>query len=240
MTDHLQQNFKVDTFNVSPGHNVSDYLVLATNVVAYIHKHLGQGDILVFLPGEGEIRKLRQLILKTIGENIEVGSLYATMGSKAQTAVVEASSTKRRCILATNVAETSITIPGIVFVIDAGFAKQLIYIPRLDMVVLKSMACSQAAAGQRKGRAGRVQDGVCFRLYTKEDFDLMPKTNRPDIRCNAIHGAVLQLLNFSDGIKVYDFDWIEVPDQESLERAAQDLENWYAKGRLSYALWERY
>ncbi|GAA2802194.1 ATP-dependent RNA helicase HrpA [Nonomuraea dietziae] len=138
----------------------------------------GQGDILVFLSGEREIRDTFDALTKAEFRNTEVLPLYARLSAAEQHRVFQ-SHTGRRIVLATNVAETSLTVPGIKYVVDPGFARISRYSHRTKVQRLPIEAISQASANQRKGRCGRTSDGICVRLYEEEDFLARPEFTDP-------------------------------------------------------------
>ncbi len=138
----------------------------------------GDGDILVFLPGEREIRDVADHLRKYQGrsaklKHIEVLPLFARLSIEDQQKIFKSHSS-RRIVLATNVAETSLTVPGIKYVIDAGLARVNRYSPRAKVEQLQIEKISQAAAKQRAGRCGRVSNGICVRLYSEDDFNSRP------------------------------------------------------------------
>ena len=124
------------------------------------------GDVLIFMPGERDIRETRELLEGRFGAGIEVLGLFGRMPSAEQQRIF-APGPRRRVVVATNIAETSLTIPRIRYVIDAGLARISRYNPRTRTKRLPVEAVSQSSANQRKGRAGRVQDGICIRLYAR-------------------------------------------------------------------------
>jgi ATP-dependent helicase HrpA len=145
----------------------------------------GDGDILVFLPGEREIRDTAEHLRKYQGrstklKHIEVLPLFARLSIEDQQKIFKSHST-RRIVLATNVAETSLTVPGIKYVIDAGLARMNRYSTRAKVEQLQIEKISQAAAKQRAGRCGRVSNGICVRLYSEQDFDGRPEFTEPEI-----------------------------------------------------------
>ena len=133
----------------------------------------GPGDVLVFLPGEREIREAADALRKDHAPGVEILPLYARQTAQEQ-ARVFARSNGRRVILATNVAETSLTVPGIRYVVDTGLARVNRYSHRNKVELLQVEKIAQSSAQQRAGRCGRVQDGVCIRLYDEEDFKHRP------------------------------------------------------------------
>ncbi|OIW23215.1 P-loop containing nucleoside triphosphate hydrolase protein [Coniochaeta ligniaria NRRL 30616] len=219
--------FPVETFYLHEDDISPDVVIMAVSMVTHIHnKNEDDGDILVFLPGEAEIIRACGIAARTI-ENIGVLALYSGMAQALQDAAVSQNNTgKRRVIFATNIAETSITIPGIAYVVDSGLEKCSADNPRLQLQLLATKPISQASANQRKGRAGRTRPGKCYRLYSKKWYEeKMRKSAVPSIRTGPVHAACLTLLKFKIK-KLLAFDWITPPDPEQISRAVQDLEAW--------------
>src|SRR5680860_964910 len=162
----------------------------------------GPGDILVFLPGEREIRDtadvLSKLRPKRPTDEFDVVPLFARLSSAEQHKVF-ARHTKRRVVLATNVAETSLTVPGIRYVVDAGFARISRYSFRTKVQRLPIEPISQASADQRKGRCGRVEAGVCIRLYSQEDFESRPEFTDPEILRTNLASVILAMTSLGLG-----------------------------------------
>lgn len=172
------------------------------------------GDILVFLPGEREIRDVADHLRKYQGrspklKHIEVLPLFARLSIEDQQKIFKSHSS-RRIVLATNVAETSLTVPGIKYVIDAGLARVNRYSPRAKVEQLQIEKISQAAAKQRAGRCGRVSNGICVRLYSEEDFNGRPEFTEPEILRSSLASVILRMaaLNLGD---VAEFPFIEAP-----------------------------
>lgn len=157
-----------------------------------------RGDMLVFLPGEREIRDVHRLIEKQKLAHTEVLALYARLSGAEQDRVFNPGP-KRRIVLATNVAETSITVPRIRFVIDFGTARLSRYSPRTQVQRLHIEPISQAAADQRAGRCGRLSAGVCIRLYEEAEFRTRPAFTDPEILRSALAGVVLTMLDLKLG-----------------------------------------
>lgn len=220
------RNFQVTTLYIAPKQAGPSFIVDAARVALHIHQKEEPGHILVFLPGEEEIHQVCRL-LRSAATDLDVFPLFSAMSSEDQgLALSSSSSANRKCIVATNVAETSLTIDNVVYVIDTGVSRQSIFNPRLRMNMLEVRPISQASARQRAGRAGRTKDGVCYRLYTEEDYDRMALTTEPAIRRESIDSAILKLASF--GVKDFvAFDWLTAPHPESILRAAQDLKDWY-------------
>lgn len=158
-------------------------------------------------------------------EGLDIFPLYSALSGSEQVRALQSTGGNRKCIVSTNIAETSLTINGVVYVVDTGLSKQMMFNPRFGMDMLRIMPISQASAQQRAGRAGRVQDGVCYRLYSKEDFDRLDLYTLPAIHCKPFHSTALHLLAFGYP-KILDFDWVESPHPETIARAIQDLQDW--------------
>ncbi|HYO31527.1 MAG TPA: ATP-dependent RNA helicase HrpA [Nocardioidaceae bacterium] len=186
----------------------------------------GPGDILVFLSGEREIRDaadaLKKLKPARVGDAFDVLPLYSRLSSAEQHRVFAAHST-RRVILATNVAETSLTVPGVRFVIDTGLARISRFSARTKVQRLPIEPISQASANQRKGRCGRVADGICIRLYAEEDFDARPEFTDPEILRTNLASVILQMIALGLG-DVARFPFMEPPDTRSIQSGVQVLE----------------
>ncbi|MGB5486841.1 MAG: ATP-dependent RNA helicase HrpA, partial [Lysobacterales bacterium] len=168
-----------------------------------------QGDMLVFFSGEREIQEAGDFLQKQNLRNTEVLPLYARLPVAAQRRVFHPGS-ERRIILCTNVAETSLTVPRIRFVIDTGFARISRYSHRSRVQRLPIEAVSQASANQRKGRCGRLGPGTCIRLYSEADFDLRPEFTEPEILRTSLDSVVLRMLTTDLGA-VEDFPFLDPP-----------------------------
>ncbi|RCG25330.1 ATP-dependent RNA helicase HrpA [Sphaerisporangium album] len=172
----------------------------------------GPGDILVFLSGEREIRDTAEALK---GRQEEVLPLYARLSAGEQHRVFQAHR-GRRIVLSTNVAETSLTVPGIKYVIDPGFARISRYSHRLKVQRLPIEPVSQASANQRKGRCGRTSDGVCIRLYAEEDFAGRPEFTDPEILRTNLASVILQMTTLGLG-DISAFPFVEPPDQRQVK-----------------------
>lgn len=181
-----------------------------------------RGDILVFLSGEREIREASNAIKKRNLNNLEIMPLYARLSLAEQNRVFQAHK-GLRVVLATNVAETSLTVPGIRYVIDPGTARIKRYSLRTKVQRLPIEAISQASANQRKGRCGRVQEGKCIRLYDKQDFESRPEFTEAEILRSSLAGVVLQMLHLNIG-EVRDFPFVDIPDKRLVKDAYRLLE----------------
>ncbi len=176
----------------------------------------GAGDILVFLSGEREIREAAEYLRKASQQgrlkHIEVMPLYARLSVAEQNRIFSASrGVGRRIVLSTNVAETSLTVPGIRYVIDPGLARISRYSYRSKVQRLPVEPVSQASANQRKGRCGRVAEGICIRLYSEEDFNARPEFTDAEIRRTNLAAVILQMLNLRLGA-IDQFPFIDPPD----------------------------
>ncbi|GJF04373.1 ATP-dependent RNA helicase HrpA [Pseudonocardia sp. D17] len=174
----------------------------------------GPGDILVFLPGEREIRDTEQALAALSLRNTEILPLYARLTTAEQHRVF-APHPGNRIVLATNVAETSLTVPGIRYVIDTGTARISRYSRRLKVQRLPIEKVSQASANQRAGRCGRTSDGICIRLYSEDDFDARPEFTDPEILRTNLASVVLQMIALDLG-EIADFPFVEPPDPRSV------------------------
>jgi ATP-dependent helicase HrpA len=154
----------------------------------------GPGDVLVFLPGEREIRDAAESIGRRRLRDTEILPLYGRLSSSEQDRVFRPGP-ERRIVLATNVAETSLTVPRIRYVVDSGLARVKRYSYRNKVEQLRVENVSQAAAMQRAGRCGRVADGVCFRLYTEEDFSRRPAFTDPEVLRSRLAAVILRALS---------------------------------------------
>ncbi|XP_015968871.1 probable pre-mRNA-splicing factor ATP-dependent RNA helicase DEAH2 isoform X2 [Arachis duranensis] len=214
-----------------------DYLEAAIRTVMQIHMGEPSGDILVFLTGEEEIEDACRKISKEISNlgdqvgPVKVVSLYSTLPPAMQQKIFEppppplkeGGPPGRKIIVSTNIAETSLTIDGIVYVIDPGFSKQKVYNPRVRVESLLVSPISKASAHQRSGRAGRTQPGKCFRLYTEKSFnnDLQPQTYPEILRSNLANSVLtLKKLGIDD---LVHFDFMDPPAPETLMRALEVL-----------------
>jgi ATP-dependent helicase HrpA len=172
----------------------------------------GQGDVLVFLPGEREIRDAADYLRKQSFRNTEVLPLFGRLSSKDQDRVFHPDGRSRRVILATNVAETSLTVPGIRYVIDSGLVRISRYSYRSKVQRLPIEPVSKASANQRSGRCGRLGPGICVRLYDEDDFDTRPDFTEPEIQRSNLASVILQmrLLKLGDPD---DFPFVDPPEE---------------------------
>ncbi len=185
-----------------------------------------QGDILVFLPGEREIREAtdhlrRHLSHQPLLRHAEVLPLFARLSQAEQDRIFD-SHGGRRIVLATNVAETSLTVPGIRYVIDAGTARMKRYSFRSKVEQLLVEPISQSSANQRAGRCGRVANGICIRLYDQKDFDGRPRFTDPEILRSSLAGVILRMKALRLGV-VEDFPFLERPSGRAIADGYQLL-----------------
>ena len=169
------------------------------------------GDVLVFLSGEREIRDAADA-LSEHADDLDVLPLYARLSAAEQHRVFEPSGGRRRVVLATNVAETSLTVPGIRYVVDPGLARISRYSRRTKVQRLPIEPISQASATQRAGRCGRVADGICIRLYAEDDFDARPEFTDPEIQRTNLASVILQMAGAKLG-PVEEFPFVDPPDR---------------------------
>ena len=182
-----------------------------------------EGDILIFLPGEGAIKNcIAQIESLPIRKSLEVLPLYARLSSEEQERVFDEYPGKRKVIVATNIAETSVTIDGVTSVIDSGLAKINYYNQRNFTSSLIEIPISKASANQRKGRAGRTRPGTCYRLYSRKDYDLRPLYTTEEILRTDLSEVVLRMAEL--GIRNFEeFDFISTPGRDGILSAIETL-----------------
>lgn len=213
-----------------------DWTDAAVHTVMQIHVSKPAGDILVFATGQEEIEAIAQSLTLyasqvdawAAAEGVEkvpallVRPLYAALGPAASAAVFAPTPPNaRKVVLATNIAETSITIPGVRYVVDSGLVKEKTFSPQTGIETLQVLPVSQTSSLQRAGRAGREGPGECFRLYTKEAFHTLRPAPVAEIHRTELSGAALQL--YAMGIEPFTFDWIDPPDTALLQEAVLHL-----------------
>ncbi len=182
---------------------------------------VGPGDVLVFLPGEREIREAAEALRKHHPPHTEILPLFARLSAEEQSRIFKPH-VGRRIVLATNVAETSLTVPGIRYVVDSGLARVKRYSYRNKVEQLQIEKIAQAAANQRAGRCGRVAAGVCIRLYEEQDFALRPAYADPEIVRSSLAGVILRMKALRLG-DVEDFPFIEAPPRKAISDGYQLL-----------------
>ena len=213
-----------------------NYLEAAIRTAVQIHCYEDPGDILIFLTGEEEIenavREIKEECLSFGDEvgHIDVIPLYSSLPPKLQQRIFDPAPPVnnkgipgRKCICSTNIAETSLTVDGVVYVVDTGFSKQKVYNPRLRVESLLVSPISKASAKQRAGRAGRTRSGKCFRLYTEDSYNKeLIDNSYPEILRSNLAGVVVQMKRL--GIKdLVHFDLMDPPAPETLMRALELL-----------------
>ncbi|WP_330305659.1 MULTISPECIES: ATP-dependent RNA helicase HrpA [unclassified Streptomyces] len=198
-----------------------DQITAITDAVEELQAE-GKGDILVFLSGEREIRDTADALTKKNYRFTEVLPLYARLSHAEQHRVFQ-QHTGRRIVLATNVAETSLTVPGIKYVIDPGTARISRYSHRTKVQRLPIEAISQASANQRKGRCGRTSDGICIRLYSEDDFNARPEFTDAEILRTNLASVILQMTAAGLG-DIEKFPFIDPPDHRNIRDGVQLLQ----------------
>ncbi|WGO82454.1 ATP-dependent RNA helicase HrpA [Arsenophonus apicola] len=187
------------------------------------------GDILIFMSGEREIRDTAEALNKLNLKHTEILPLFARLSNSEQNRIFQSHS-GRRIVLATNVAETSLTVPGIKYVIDTGYVRISRYSYRTKVQRLPIEPISQASAEQRKGRCGRVSAGICIRLYSEEDFLARPMYTDPEILRTNLASVILQMMAVGLG-DINQFPFIEMPDKRNIQDGIRLLEELNAIGK---------
>jgi ATP-dependent helicase HrpA len=214
------RTFPVDVF-YSPLDEASEergdltYVDAAVRATEQIMRESDAGDVLIFMPGERDIRETGDLLEGRFRHAAEIIPLFGMLSAGEQQRVF-APCDRRKIVIATNIAETSLTIPGIRYVIDSGLARISRYNPRTRTKRLPVEEVSQSSANQRKGRAGRVQDGICIRLYSEEDFKERPAYTQPEIQRANLAEVILRMKAFRLGdIEVFPF--VNPPPPSSID-----------------------
>jgi ATP-dependent helicase HrpA len=205
------------------------HVELAVQAVRQLLNESAGGDILVFMPTEQDIRDTCGLIEALRPKKSRILPLYARL-TAAQQARVFARSSERKIIVATNVAETSVTIPGIKYVVDSGLARIARYSPRSRTTSLPVEPISRSSADQRKGRCGRVQNGICIRLFTEDDYLTRPLYTRPEILRANLAEVILRMIALKLE-EIADFPFIDKPDLKSIKDGFSLL---YELGAITY------
>jgi ATP-dependent helicase HrpA len=209
---------EMDSDPISSERGMTDAIVGAVDEITHSDP---LGDILVFLPGEREIRDAHLALARRKYRSTEVLALYARLSAHDQDRVFQPGP-QRRIVLTTNVAETSLTVPRIRYVIDPGAARVKRYSSRQKLDRLHIEPISQASADQRKGRCGRIAAGVCYRLYSEADFAARPRYTDPEILRASLAGVILRMLSLGLG-RVEDFPFIDAPDARAISDGWQTL-----------------
>ncbi len=197
---------------------IEDAVVKAVDEI-FAESHAG--DVLVFLPGEREIRACDEALRKHHPQHTEILPLYSRLSNTEQDRVFQLSN-RRRIVLTTNVAETSLTVPGIRYVIDTGVARIHRYSPRSKINLLQIEPISQASAKQRAGRCGRIAEGIAIRLYSQEDHDARPLFTTPEILRTSLAAVILRMKALGLG-EVAEFPFIEPPSARMIEDGYRQL-----------------
>jgi ATP-dependent helicase HrpA len=189
----------------------------------------GPGDVLVFLPGEREIRETMEILRRRYLNGpkrtaLEILPLFARLSNEEQQRIFHPAGNTRRVVLATNVAETSLTVPGIRYVIDTGLARISRYAPRSKVQLLHIENVSQASANQRSGRCGRVGPGVCIRLFSEDDFVSRPAFTEPEILRSSLAAVILRLAALGFG-RVEHFPFLEPPSGRAVADGYAELQD---------------
>jgi len=191
------------------------HIEMAARAIDKLQQESPLGDILIFMPTEQDIRETRELIEGRKYKNVIVFPLFARLSAAEQTKVFSSRSA-RKIIIATNIAETSITIPGIKYVIDTGLARISRYLPRSRTTSLPITNISQSSAEQRKGRCGRVENGICVRLFSEEDFLSRPIFTPPEILRANLAEVILRMIALKLG-DISEFPFIDRPEAKSIQ-----------------------
>lgn len=216
--------FPVDVIWTDDASNSSEnYVQAAVDAARKIHHREGSGDILVFLTSPVETERACENLAKVEPDsNLVCLPLHGKLRQEEQAKVFSVDMKKRKVVFATNCAETSITIPGIRYVVDTGMVKEMKYDPKRNKRSLEVTTISKSSAEQRKGRAGRTQAGKCYRLYSQEEYSAMEDGSKPEILRVHLGQAVLKLMEL--GIEdVSQFDFVESPSPESIQQALEAL-----------------
>ncbi len=215
-----------------PGLNAG--IVRALHEIGAERGDIGRGDVLVFLPGEREIREAAEAIEQAFGAQLEVVPLYSRLAWSEQQRIFDRRG-GRRVVLSTNVAETSLTVPGIRAVIDSGLARISRYSPRTKILRLPIEPISQASANQRRGRCGRVGPGLCVRLYAEQDYDLREAYTPPEVLRTNLASVILQMEVLGLGTPS-EFPFIDPPEPRLINdgyRLLEELEAVDGSGKVT-------
>ncbi len=190
------------------------YIEAANKLIQEILQQRDSGDVLVFLPGERDIHELRRKLEEHATHRCEILPLFSRLSNADQQRIFS-SGTQRRIILSTNIAETSLTVPNIRYVIDTGLARISRYSPHSHTQRLPIEPIAQSSADQRKGRCGRVSNGICYRLYSEQDFLSRPQFTQPEIHRSNLASVILRMLAFRLG-DIHNFPFIDPPTENAI------------------------
>nr|MBA3540104.1 DEAD/DEAH box helicase [Deltaproteobacteria bacterium] len=216
------RTYPVDVLYRPPRDDEGDIADAVANTVNEITELDPRNDVLVFLPGEREIRESMSALEQRALPHTVILPLYARLSAGEQQRVFQ-TLPQRRVVLATNVAETSLTIPGIVYVVDAGVARVNRYSVRTGVTQLLVEPISKASADQRKGRCGRTESGVCFRLYEEQDYDGRPAHTDPEIKRVGLAGVILRMKALRLG-DIESFPFLDPPQKRAIDEGYRVLE----------------
>ena len=191
-----------------------DYIAAAAEVICEIIDHNFEGDILVFLPGERDIHELRRELENSSARQCDLLPLFGRLANADQQRIFHPGG-RRRIILSTNIAETSLTVPGIRYVVDAGLARVSRYSPHSRTQRLPIEPIAQSSADQRQGRCGRVSNGICYRLYDEQDFLSRPRYTTPEIHRSNLASVILRMMAFRLG-DIRSFPFIDPPAENAI------------------------
>ncbi len=221
---HIKTGVAVPESLAQDAPKANEYVTNAMNVAKGIDKGEKPGDILVFLTSPVEIERACQSISQELPTDTTVVlPLHGKLQPEDQQKVFHEYEGKRKIIISTNVAETSVTIPGVKYIVDTGLAKELCFDPKRGMNSLEVRVISRSSAEQRKGRAGRTSAGKCYRLYSEDQYERMPERTLPELLRVHLAHACLKLYEF--GISdILAFDFVEHPDPLALKAAVETLQ----------------
>jgi ATP-dependent helicase HrpA len=208
------------------------FIEAAAELINEIINHNNEGDILVFLPGERDINELRRKLEDSRARGCDILPLYGRMANADQQRIFHPQG-RRRIILSTNIAETSLTVPGIRYVVDTGLARISRYSATSRTLRLPIEHIAQSSADQRKGRCGRVSNGVCYRLYSEQDFLGRPRYTTPEIHRSNLASVILRMLAFQLG-DIRTFPFIDPPSDTAIRggyRLLEELDAVYSDSR---------
>jgi ATP-dependent helicase HrpA len=231
------RTFPVDTYYRPIEEMLEDagdltFIEAAAEQINEIINHNREGDILVFLPGERDINELRRLLENSRARSCDILPLYGRMANADQQRIFHPQG-RRRVILSTNIAETSLTVPGIRYVVDSGLARISRYSATSRTLRLPIEPIAQSSADQRKGRCGRVSNGVCYRLYSEQDFLSRPRYTTPEIHRSNLASVILRMLAFRLG-DIRTFPFIDPPSDTAIRggyRLLEELDAVYRDSR---------
>ncbi len=206
--------YPVDVHYLRPDEDASDYIDAAARTIEGILADNRVGDILTFLPAERDIHELSRLLEGGRGRSCQILPLYGRLANADQQRIFRTGG-QRRIILSTNIAETSLTVPGIRYVVDTGLARVSRYSAHSHTQRLPIEPVARSSADQRKGRCGRVEDGTCYRLYTEEDYNERPRYNTPEIHRSNLASVILRMTAFRLG-HVDNFPFIDPPPESAI------------------------